>query len=115
MLCAGMVIAIMGLTRLIVNMPMAAIGDAVGRRPLLIFGPFATSLSMVGTGLANSLPELVGWRFLTGISGAAQMTGSQLYLSDISHSGNRARTMAPMMASWSAGVTIGPAIGGYFM
>ena len=91
---------------------MAAIGDSLGRRPLLICGPLATSAAMVGTGFSSTLSELLGWRFITGAAGAAQMTGAQLYLSDISTSANRARTMAPMLAAWSAGVTVGPAAGG---
>jgi MFS transporter, DHA1 family, multidrug resistance protein len=108
----GLVVSVMGFTRLLMNMPMAAIGDSLGRKPLLLFGPFLASVGMIGIGLSNSLHELLAWRFMNGVAGAAQMTGSQLYLSDISHTGNRARTLAPMLAAWSAGVTIGPALGG---
>ena len=46
----GLVVSVMGLTRLLVNMPMAALGDTLGRKPLLVCGPIGTSLSMIGTG-----------------------------------------------------------------
>eukprot|EP00300_Choanocystis_sp_HF-7_P010862 c17187_g1_i1.p1 GENE.c17187_g1_i1~~c17187_g1_i1.p1 ORF type:complete len:465 (-),score=80.21 c17187_g1_i1:112-1506(-) len=109
----GLVISIMGGTRLLVNLPLAAIGDGLGRKPLLVLGPVFSAIAMVMTGLATTLWELVVWRFVTGVSGAAQMTGGQLYLSDISTRLNRARTMAPNAAAFSAGMMIGPAIGGY--
>lgn len=41
------------------------------------------------------------------------MTAAHLYLSDISTPANRARTIAPLVAAWSVGGTIGPAIGGF--
>mmetsp|Transcript_5926 Transcript_5926/g.14268 ORF Transcript_5926/g.14268 Transcript_5926/m.14268 type:complete len:402 (-) Transcript_5926:769-1974(-) len=41
-----------------------------------------------------------------------QMTGAALYCSDISKPHNRARTLAPMTAAFSAGAAFGPAIGG---
>lgn len=56
--------------------------------------------------------ELMSWRFVSGTSGAAQMTGAQLYLTDISTAENRARTLAPSTISWSIGACLGPAIGG---
>ena len=35
----GLLISVMGFTRLLVNIPLASLGDIFGRRPLLIFGP----------------------------------------------------------------------------
>jgi len=67
---------------------------------------------MVGTGLSGSLPALLLWRAVSGAGGSAQMTGAQLYLSDISTPLNRARTLAPSSAAFAAGASLGPAIGG---
>jgi MFS family permease len=58
------------------------------------------------------MQELMTYRFLTGVGGSLQMTGAQLYLSDISNHRNRARTISPLMAAFSAGQALGPAIGG---
>lgn len=41
------------------------------------------------------------------------MAGAQAYLSDISTTANRARTMAPLMIGFSAGATLGPFVGGF--
>jgi MFS family permease len=108
----GLVGSVFGGARLLSNLPLAVAAERFGRRAFLIWGPALTAVSMVGTGLSGSLGVLLGWRVLTGLGGAAQMTGAQLYLADISKPSNRARTLAPTSAAFSAGASVGPAIGG---
>lgn len=48
---------------------------------------------MIGCGMSGSFGQLLAWRWVTGVGSALQMSGSQLYLADISMSSNRARTM----------------------
>ena len=108
----GSVIAVMGITRLIFNIPAAWVADRFGRKPALVGGPLVSSIGMALTGTAHSLNELMFYRFLIGAGGSFQMTGAQLYLSDISNAKNRARTMSPLMAAFSAGSALGPAVGG---
>eukprot|EP01134_Creolimax_fragrantissima_P005016 CFRG5016T1 len=109
----GMVISILGLTRLVMNIPLASIGNRMGRKGLLVVGPILCSVSMLMHGHSYSFEQLMFWRFIQGCGSAMMMMGAQLYLADISNNRNRARTMAPMSAAWSAGVSCGPAIGGY--
>jgi hypothetical protein len=45
----------MGGTRLLVNIPLAAIADGLGRKPLLVAGPVVSSFAMVR--LINTLPQ----------------------------------------------------------
>lgn len=35
----GMVVSVMGISRLLVNIPLAVLADIIGRRPLLVLGP----------------------------------------------------------------------------
>jgi len=121
----GFIVSIMGAARLLTNIPVACLADIYGRRPLLMWGPIGTMISMVGHGFSKTLAELLSWRVLTGffhfcfsyswlgVSSSAQMGGGHLYLLDISTTANRARTLAPMAIAWSAGATLGPAIGGF--
>jgi MFS family permease len=109
----GIVIGVMGLTRLILNVPLAFAADKIGRKPLLVGGAALSSVGMLYTGFANSFGDLVAGRFITGAGGGAQQTGSQLYLSDISNPSNRARTMAPLGIAFGVGAAIGPGIGGW--
>ncbi|KAI9034085.1 major facilitator superfamily domain-containing protein [Hyaloraphidium curvatum] len=108
----GMLISSMGLARLVLNIPAATLVDRIGRKPLLVGGPLITSLSMVGTGLAHGLNELILWRMMTGAGGSLQMSGAQSYLSDISTTANRARTIAPTSIAFQIGFSIGPSVSG---
>lgn len=108
----GLVGSVFGGTRLLSNVPLAVASETYGRRPFLTMGPMISAVSMLGTGLSTTLPVLLMWRVVTGIGGSAQMTGAALYCSDISKPHNRARTLAPMTAAFSAGAACGPAIGG---
>jgi DHA1 family multidrug resistance protein-like MFS transporter len=108
----GLVVSVIGLTRLACNVPAAWASDRFGRRSTLIGGPILSAIGMGFTATASSLNELIAFRFLTGVGGSLQMTGAQMYLSDISTPANRARTMAPMGMAFAAGATIGPGLGG---
>ena len=48
---------------------------------------------MIGCGMSRNFTQLLAWRWVTGVGSALQMSGSQLYLADISLSSNRARTL----------------------
>ena len=48
---------------------------------------------MIGCGTAATFQHLLAWRWVTGIGSALQMAGAQLFLADISHSSNRARSL----------------------
>lgn len=43
--------------------------------------------------MSRNFTQLLAWRWVTGVGSALQMSGSQLYLADISLSSNRARTL----------------------
>jgi MFS family permease len=53
---------------------------------------------MIGCGLAGSFGQLLAWRWVTGLGSALQMAGAQLFLTDISASSNRARTLGTNQA-----------------
>jgi DHA2 family multidrug resistance protein len=84
----------------------------IGRKQLFLL----STVSFVGTsmlcGMATSLPEIVLFRFLQGLSGASMMPLSQAFLLDLWPG----RT-AQIMAVWSGAVTaapiFGPTLGGY--
>lgn len=102
-----------GFTRIVFNIPAAWATERFGRRSTLIGGPLLSAIGMGLTATANSFYELVSFRFLTGVGGSLQMTGAQMYLSDISTPKNRARTNAPTGMAFGIGAIAGPALGGY--
>lgn len=112
----GFVISAFGLSKLLGNVPSGFLVEKYGRTAVVTSG-------LVLCGLANcaisfiflpgfGTPWLVFCRFLAGIGVSGFIAGGQMIMSDISTHLNRTRTIAPVMASFSAGTAFGPAIGG---
>ncbi|KAK9819267.1 hypothetical protein WJX81_001189 [Elliptochloris bilobata] len=108
----GSTISVYAVARLMMNLPAGVLADRYGRKPLLVWGPAVTALGMVGCGMSATFGQLLLWRWVTGVGSALQMAGAQLFLTDISVSGNRARTLGTNQAASLVGGLVGPAVGG---
>jgi DHA1 family bicyclomycin/chloramphenicol resistance-like MFS transporter len=73
------------------------LSDQVGRRPVLLTSTVGYALTSLGCALSSSLPTLLFWRVLQGMTAGA---ASALALSLVrdSHSGTRARTLLSYIA-----------------
>jgi DHA1 family multidrug resistance protein-like MFS transporter len=109
----GLTIAIFGAARLIVNLPAGFLSERYGRRLLLFGGPAVTALGSLGGGLAPDFWWLLASRFVAGAGSAMYMTGAMILLTDITSDENRGRLMSIYQGSLLAGVSIGPAVGGF--
>ncbi|MHB8354620.1 MAG: MDR family MFS transporter [Burkholderiales bacterium] len=78
-----------------------------GRKPVFLISIVGFTVASALCGIATSLPEIVLFRLLQGISGAALVPLSQAVLFDINPRENHGRAMA----LWGVGVTMGPIIG----
>lgn len=78
-----------------------------GRKKLFMASIAGFMISSVLCGLAQSLPEIVIFRLVQGLSGAALVPISQAVLLDINPPERHARAMS----IWVMGVTIGPIMG----
>jgi len=85
----------------------------IGRKPMLLISITSFTLASMACGVAQNLPEMVGFRFLQGIAGASLMPLSQTVMLDIFPQ----RQIPQVMSIWSAvvimGPIIGPALGGW--
>lgn len=79
----------------------------LGRRRVFLFSIFLFTLSSAMCGLATSLPEVVLFRLLQGIGGAALAPLSQAVLFDI----NPPKNFGRAMSLWGMGVFMGPILG----
>ncbi len=89
------------------------ISDRHGRRPFIVLGLFASALSYLLFGLAQSLAVLFISRVAAGAAGGT-ISVAQAYVADATGPADRARGMGMLGAASGLGVLIGPAIGGYF-
>ncbi|MFI4935783.1 MAG: DHA2 family efflux MFS transporter permease subunit [Caulobacterales bacterium] len=78
-----------------------------GRKPVLMLSIAAFTVASMLCGVATNLPEIVLFRLLQGIAGAALMPLSQAVMLDI----YEPREIPQVMSIWSAAVIIGPIIG----
>jgi MFS transporter, DHA1 family, tetracycline resistance protein len=89
------------------------VSDRRGRRPLLIAGLFASAVSYLIFGLANSLLLLLVSRMAAGAAGGT-ISVAHAYVADTTTAERRAHGMGLIGAAAGVGVMLGPAIGGYF-
>lgn len=89
------------------------VSDRRGRRPLLIAGLFASAVSYLLFGLADSLWLLLLSRVAAGAAGGT-ISIAQAYVADTTTSDERARGMGHIGAASGLGVMLGPVIGGVF-
>ncbi len=78
-----------------------------GRKKVFLISIVGFTLTSALCGLSTSLPEIVLFRLLQGISGAALVPLSQAVLFDINPPENHGKAMA----MWGIGVTLGPVLG----
>lgn len=91
-----------------IAMPLAGwLAGQCGRRIVLLVSIAGFTLASIFCGLAETLPQMVIFRLLQGICGAALVPLSQAVLFDINPPENYTRAMA----IWGVGVTLGPILG----
>jgi len=90
---------------------LGELSDKYGRRPVLMFSIFGTAVSFLLLGFAHSIPILFLSRIIDGITGG-NISTAQAYIADITTEKDRTRGMGFMMAAFSLGLVLGPALGG---
>ena len=109
----GLTITAFGAARLVMNLPAGFLSERYGRRLLLVGGPAVTALGSLAGGLAPDFGWLIASRFVAGAGSAIYMTGAMILLTDITTDENRGRLMSIFQGSLLAGVSLGPAVGGF--
>jgi len=88
------------------------VSDRRGRRPLLIAGLFASAVSHLIFGLANTLWLLFASRIAAGAAGGT-ISVAHAYVADTTKAEERAHYMGLVGAAAGLGFMMGPAIGGF--
>lgn len=110
-LTIGFLSAAYSLFQLLTAPLLGELSDKIGRRPILIFSLVGTTLSFFLLGIANTIVMLFISRIVSGISGG-NISAAQAYIADITSEENRTQGMGIMMAAFSLGFILGPALGG---
>ena len=89
------------------------LADKVGRKRLLIISVVGFTIASFLCAIAQSLPEMVIFRLLQGITGAFLVPLSQATLFDINPPENHAKAMALFGGGIMIGPILGPVLGGW--
>jgi predicted MFS family arabinose efflux permease len=108
----GLAIAVYGLARFLVAMPVGQLSDRVGRRPALALGGLVTAAGNLLCAYAPNYSTFVGARFVAGVGAAFVLTAGQIVLADITTPAVRGRAMAIYQGTFLFAVGIGPFPGG---
>jgi multidrug resistance protein len=109
----GLLFGSFGVSLLAVSVPIGAVSDRVGRKPLLIGGSIGLAAATALFAVSTSLPLLFAARLLQGAAdGVMWVTGFAL-IADLYGPEDRGRVMGYVMSGTSLGIMIGPTIGGW--
>ncbi|WP_321783107.1 MFS transporter [Paraburkholderia sp. J94] len=93
---------------LVGSLTFSALADKIGRRPVLIGATLFFSVCMIATGFAQTIPQLIVWRFLAGLGLGCIMPNAMALAGE--YSPRRMRVTLMMIVS--CGFTLGGVVGG---
>jgi AAHS family 4-hydroxybenzoate transporter-like MFS transporter len=93
---------------LVGSLTFSTLADKIGRRPVLIGATIFFSLCMLVTGFANSIPQLIAFRFAAGLGLGCIMPNAMALAGEYSPR----RTRVSIMMIVSCGFTLGGVVGG---
>jgi DHA1 family multidrug resistance protein-like MFS transporter len=108
----GLAIAVYGLARFMLALPVGQIADRLGRRSALALGGLVTAAGNLLCAYAPNYPTFVAARFVAGAGAALVLTGGIIVMADITEPENRGRTMAMYQGVFLFAVGVGPLPGG---
>lgn len=89
------------------------LSDLYGRRPVFIVSTTIFMVASVLAGQAQSMEQLIFFRFLQGIGAGGVQPITMIILSDIFTLEQRARVMGVFSSIWGIAALVGPALGGF--
>ena len=92
-----------------------AISDAVGRRPVILWGIAAFALASVGCALATSLEVLLAFRFVQGLSAGVGLIVGRAVIRDLFDGEDAQRLMAQVSMIFSIAPAVAPIVGGWIL
>ncbi|MFN7293176.1 MAG: multidrug effflux MFS transporter [Lysobacteraceae bacterium] len=92
-----------------------AISDAVGRRPVILWGTALFGLASVGCALSTDLPTLLAFRFVQGLCAGVGMIVGRAVIRDVFDGEDAQRLMSQVSMIFSIAPAIAPIVGGWIL
>ncbi|GAA4040778.1 MFS transporter [Nonomuraea soli] len=96
-----------------VVMPLyGKLGDALGRKPVMLAAIALFVTGAVLCALAATMPQLIAFRVIQGLGGGGLMVGSQAIIGELVSPRERGRYLGLIGAAYAVAIVAGPLIGG---
>jgi multidrug resistance protein len=96
----------------LMNLFHGALSDALGRRPVVLWGLALFALASAGCALSNSIGQLVFWRVMQGLTTGAGIVVSRAVVRDMYAPADAQRIMSQITLFFGAAPAIAPLVGG---
>ncbi|MEA2461376.1 MAG: hypothetical protein QOH90_1553 [Actinomycetota bacterium] len=107
----GLVIGTFSLSAVLLRPFIGHVGDARGRRILIVGGAGLVGVSIAGYAIASALPVLLLLRLLTGAGEAAFYVGAASAINDLAPDERRGEALSFFSLALYGGLAIGPVLG----
>ena len=110
---ASLVIIVQQLGSTLSSLPIGLLMDRIGRRKVVLTGPFLLAISSLLSATAHSFPELLVYQFIAGVGHQMWLLGRLTMIADTGADRERGRQFTTMSAMEHAGRLFSPAAGGF--
>jgi multidrug resistance protein len=110
----GVLFATFALCQFVAGPVWGNVSDRIGRKAVLIISQIGATIGWVMLAFAPSLAWVFAARIVEGISGG-NISVTQAYVADRVAPEQRPRAFAAVGAAFSAGIVLGPLLGGFFL
>ncbi|MFI5506262.1 MFS transporter [Mycobacterium sp. NPDC051804] len=97
----------------LVVLPVGLIADAIGRKRVLLTGLGLMTLTSIGCALSESLPMMIGLRFVQGLGAGTCLLLAATIAADCFRGARLVSVLGLLGAAWGAAPVIAPAVGGF--
>jgi MFS family permease len=108
----GLILSAQGIGMLLGDVPAGILGRRLGQKRAMLLGVGCTALSTAALFWAQSVPEAVIYRFLTGFGTALYSVSRHAYVAGAVSSGSRGRAISLFGGMMRIGRFAGPLVGG---
>lgn len=107
----GLTLSSMFVVQILVSPMWGGLADRIGRKPVVIICTIISALSLLAYGMADNIAWIILSRVLAGLA-AANVAVANSWVSRMTTESERTTVMGHMGAALTAGLVVGPTIGG---
>src|ERR671915_230216 len=110
-IAVGLAVGSFSVSAVLLRPAVGALGDARGRRLLIVAGGALVAISVAGYALSDSLRALLALRLLSGVGEAGFYVGAASVINDLAPDERRGEALSYFSLALFGGLALGPLVG----